>query len=318
MQTILGSGGAIGALLAKELRAYSPKIRLVARHPKKVHEDDDLFSADLLISEQVDQAVSGSEVVYLTAGLRYDSRIWSREWPVVTRNVIDACVAHKSKLVFFDNVYLYEEAEIPHMTEESRANPPSAKGKVRLQVVRMIEEAMANRSLQGLIARCADFYGPGAKNGILNTLVLNDVARGRKPKWQCDVAKIHSFTYTPDAAKATAILGNTDSAYAQVWHLPTSAERWTGQQFIETVADLCGRKPTCTLLQPWMMRVAGLFNHTIGELVEMQYQNDRHYFFDSEKFCSTFGFKPTCYETGIREVLLMLVHGPADEIEIFK
>jgi hypothetical protein len=33
--------------------------------------------------------------------------------------------------------------------------------------------------------------------------------------------KKHSFIYTPDAAKATAILGNTPDAYNQVWHLPT-------------------------------------------------------------------------------------------------
>src|SRR3546814_8383239 len=78
---------------------------------------------------------------------------------MVMRNVIDACIAHKSKLVFFDNVYLYDEDEMPRMTEESRINPPSRKGKVRLQLVRMIEEAPTNRSLQALIARCADFYG---------------------------------------------------------------------------------------------------------------------------------------------------------------
>src|SRR3546814_20198708 len=81
-----------------------------------------------------------------TAGLPYDSRIWKREWAMVMRNVIDACIAHKSKLVFFDNVYLYDEDEMPRMTEESRINPPSRKGKVRLQLVRRIEGATANRS----------------------------------------------------------------------------------------------------------------------------------------------------------------------------
>src|SRR3546814_20607273 len=95
MQTILGSGGAIGELLAKELKTYSPKIRLVARHPKRVNEDDELFPADLLNADKVDQAVSGSEVVYLTAGLPYDSRIWKREWAMVMRNVIAACLDHK-------------------------------------------------------------------------------------------------------------------------------------------------------------------------------------------------------------------------------
>ena len=47
MQTILGAGGAIGPLLAKELRQYTDQVRLVGRNPKKIHEEDKLFSADL-------------------------------------------------------------------------------------------------------------------------------------------------------------------------------------------------------------------------------------------------------------------------------
>ena len=43
MQTILGSGGAIGIPLAKELLKYTDKVRLVARHPKKVNESDELL-----------------------------------------------------------------------------------------------------------------------------------------------------------------------------------------------------------------------------------------------------------------------------------
>ena len=56
MQTILGSGGAIGIPLAKELSKYTDLVRLVARHPKKVNESDELFTADLTNKEQVDKA----------------------------------------------------------------------------------------------------------------------------------------------------------------------------------------------------------------------------------------------------------------------
>ena len=68
MQTILGSGGAVGVALAKALPHYTSTIRLVSRNPTKVNPKDQLFSADLLQPEEVSQAVLGSEVVYLTAG----------------------------------------------------------------------------------------------------------------------------------------------------------------------------------------------------------------------------------------------------------
>ena len=248
-------------------------------------------------------AVKGAEVVYLTAGLKYDINIWRKQWPVVMENVINACIEHSCKLVFFDNVYMYDKNAIPNMREGSAINPPSKKGKVRAQLIQMINNAMTNKGLKVVIARSADFYGPGAKNGILNVLVTDNYAKGKSANWQSNANKIHSLTYTPDAAKATAILGNTESAYNQVWHLPTSPERLTGKQLIETAARIVNRKPSFMVLSPFMLSLLGLFSRQLKELVEMQYQNNQDYFFNSEKFNKAFHFTPTSYEEGIRQTL---------------
>lgn len=294
----------MGKLLANELKPYTDTVRLVSRNPTRVNDDDELVAADLRDAVAVDRAVAGTAVAYLVVGLKYDHRVWEKDWPIIIRNVVDACLKHGVKLVFFDNVYMYDVAEIPHMTEASAMNPPSKKGKVRLEVVRVIEEAVSQQGLQALIARSADFYGPGADNGILNQLVLTPVSGGKKARWQADPHKVHSFTYTVDAAKATALLGNTDSAYGQSWHLPTSAERWTGAQYIAEACRLKGMKPSYSVLGRFLITLGGLFSRTIAELGEMQYQNDRDYFFDSRKFTEAFDFRPTGYEAGIRAVMV--------------
>lgn len=303
MQTILGAGGDISKLLAKELKNYTDKVRLVARNPRQVNGDDELFTANLLDAEQVNSAVKGSDVAYLTVGLTYDVRIWQKQWPVIMQNVIDACINHNCKLVFFDNVYMYDKNAIPNMTESSPVNPPSQKGKVRAQLVQMINEAIVDKGLKAIIARSADFYGPGAKNGILNILVTDNYAKGKSANWQSDATKIHSVTYTPDAAKATALLGNTANAYKQVWHLPTSPEKLNGRQLIEIAAGIVNSKPSFMVLPPFLMSIMGLFSRQIKELVEMQYQNNQDYFFDSEKFNKAFQFTPTSYKEGIRETI---------------
>ncbi|MFT3702181.1 MAG: NAD-dependent epimerase/dehydratase family protein [Agriterribacter sp.] len=303
MQTILGAGGDISRLLAKELKNFTNKIRLVARNPKQVNGDDELFPADLLNADDIRRAVKGSDVVYLTAGLQYNIKIWQKQWPIIMENVLNACMEEQCKFVFFDNVYLYDKSAIPNMTEDSPVNPPSQKGKVRAQLVRMIEAAIANKGLKAIIARSADFYGPGAHNGILNVLVTDNYAKGKSANWQSDAGKIHSLTYAPDAAKATAILGNTESAYNQVWHLPTSPEKLNGKQLIEIAAKIANRKPSFMLLSPFMLSLLGLFSRQLKELVEMQYQNNQDYFFNSEKFNKTFQFTPTSYEAGIQETL---------------
>ena len=303
MQTILGAGGSVGYALAKELKTFTDKIRLVARNPKKVHEDDELFSANLLNKKSVNQAIKGSDIVYLTAGLKYSSRTWERDWPVIMQNVIDGCLANHAKLVFFDNVYMYSPEAIPHMTEDSPMIPTTRKGKVRAEIANMLFDAIKNKGLTGMITRSADFYGKDVTNGFLNIGVIDNFKKNKKAFWQSDVNKTHSFTYIPDAAKAVALLGNTSEAYNQVWHLPTSTEKWTGKDFIYNIAEQMNVKPRFYILSKFMISLLGIFSSTIKELKEMQYQNDRDYFFDSSKFGNKFSIKPTSYEEGIKENL---------------
>jgi nucleoside-diphosphate-sugar epimerase len=119
MQTILGSSGVIGTEVAKALhKSFTKDIRLVSRDPKKVNPTDELFKADLMVRDQVMEAVKGSEIVYLLVGIQYSAKIWAVQWPVIMQNVIDACKEHKAKLVFFDNVYSYGKVE-GWMTEET-------------------------------------------------------------------------------------------------------------------------------------------------------------------------------------------------------
>src|SRR5580698_525637 len=106
MQTILGAGGTIGTELAKSLKNYTDQIRVVGRTPKKVNDSDELFPADLTDVAQVDKAIAGSDIVYLTIGFEYKLKIWQKNWPKLMSAVIESCKKHDAKLVFFDNIYM--------------------------------------------------------------------------------------------------------------------------------------------------------------------------------------------------------------------
>ncbi len=118
-----------------------------------------------------------------------------------------------------------------------------------------------------------------------------------------DAGKVHSFTYIPDAARATALLGNTADAYNEVWHLPTSQERLTGKEYIEMVAGAMQVQPRYFIFSKFMLGLVGLFVPLVGELKEMAYQYDRDYFFDSSKFEKRFGFIPTACREGIKAMV---------------
>jgi nucleoside-diphosphate-sugar epimerase len=304
MQTILGSGGSIGIELAKALKEYTNDIRLVSRNPQKVNASDELFAADLLNKEEVNKAVAGSSIVYVTVGFPYKLKTWQESWPPFISNVISACKENNCKLVFFDNIYMYDPAYLNGMTEETPQHPPSKKGAIRKQIADMIMKEVENGSLTALIARSADFYGPAIdKTSMITEMVFKPLSEGKKANWLSAVNYKHSFTYTPDAGKATALLGNTDSAYNQVWHLPTAGNPYTGKEWIETVAKQMGVKAKIQVAPKFLVKIMGLFIPLMKELPEMMYQYDREYVFNSDKFEKAFDLKPTPYIEGIKEII---------------
>jgi nucleoside-diphosphate-sugar epimerase len=302
MQTILGSSGVIGMELAKSLPQHTKNIRLVSRNPKKINESDELFKADLTDAEQTKNAVEGSDVVYLTVGLEYKTKVWQEQWPLILNNVLEACKKHKSKFVFFDNVYSYGKVN-SWMTEETPLKPVSKKGEVRAKLNKTIMNEVEKGNLKAIIARAADFYGPDTPLGFVTIMVFDNLTKGKKAQWFIDAEKKHSLTYTPEAGKATAILGNTESAYNQVWHLPTNKNALTGKEFIELAARAFGVKEDYTILKKWMIKMVAPFSSIVRESVEMLYQNEFDYLFDSSKFEKAFNFSPISYKDGIEEIV---------------
>jgi nucleoside-diphosphate-sugar epimerase len=304
MQTILGAGGAIGRELALALTAYTKNIQLVSRHPAKINGNDILLPADLTDAAAVKNAVKGSETVYLTAGLPYNTKIWQQNWPLIMQNVIDACVDAGSRLVFFDNIYMYDGSRLDNITETHAIRPCSKKGMVRAAIAEMIWTATASRGLEALIARSADFYGPGVKNvSVLIETVFNPLSKGSKANWLVNDNYRHSYTYTPDAAKATALLGNTPEAFGQVWHLPTAKDPLTGRQWVALVAAAMQVKPAHRVISKTMVKLMGIFMPVMRESVEMLYQYDKDYVFNSNKFEQYFSFTPTPYREGMQEII---------------
>jgi nucleoside-diphosphate-sugar epimerase len=115
----------------------------------------------------------------------------------------------------------------------------------------------------------------------------------------------HSFTYTPDAAKALYLLSQDENSWNQVWHLPTAASPLTGARFVELAAAALSKPNRLFVMPKWMIRLGGIVDRTTAELVEMLYQYEFDYLFDSSKFEAAYHFRPTSYEEGIRATAIV-------------
>lgn len=304
-QIILGAGGTIGSLLAKDLKKYSHQIRLFSRNPQKINDDDILITGNLLDATQTKNAIQNIDVAYLVVGLPYDTKIWERDFLKIVQNVIEACKFHQTTLVYFDNVYLYDSEDFDDLDEDSPIKNVSKKGSVRVAISNLLHTEMINNDINVLIVRSADFYGVNIKNSMFNEQVINRILLGKKANWFIDANKKHSLTFVEDASKATAMLGNINSAYNQVWHLPTD-KAYTANELVEKISIITGKPAKIQVASRFIIIVLSWFIKDVKESKELLYQYDRDYEFKSHKFQNAFGIKPTSIEEGISKIMKTL------------
>jgi nucleoside-diphosphate-sugar epimerase len=299
MHTILGAGGPVANALARELANNNETIRLVSRKEIKTSGKNQSWKkADLLNFDEILEASKGSDVIYLAAGLVYNKKIWAEQWPVIMQNYINLGKETGARLIFFDNVYSYGLVDGP-MLETTPYNPVSKKGEIRARIAtKLMEEAKAG-NIRASVARGADFYGTESGNGVLDVMVLSKLAKNQKIQWLGDAKKLHNFSYIPDMGKGMYLLGQNPDSDNQIWHMPTS-KPVSGHEFIEMAAKAYGARPKFMSINKLMLQLFGMFDTMTKELVEMYYQYDHDYNFNSDKFEKAFKYAPAKYEDGIK------------------
>ena len=303
MQTILGATGQIALELARELhRRHTPALRLVSRNPRKLHDTDTLAPADLLDAREAAAAVQGSDVVYFTAGLPPDTRLWEAQFPVMLRNVLDASRAAGAKFAYFDNTYMYPQ-DSRVLTEDTPFAPVGRKGRVRAAMAAMVLEEMARGEIPVLIARAPEFYGPGRTQSVTNALVIDALRAGRTPRVPVRDDTRRTLIWTPDASRALAALGNAPDAYGQTWHLPCCDNRPTYRELVTMACEAFGRPVAYKVLGKWTLVAAGLVSRRVRELRELLPRYGQDNLFDSSKFKRRFpDFEVTTYREGLAQI----------------
>ena len=138
---------------------------------------------------------------------------------------------------------------------------------------------------------------------LTHATVTERLKAGKTPQWIGNAKAVHTFTYTIDAGRSLAMVGNTPSAYGQVWHTLTSKEPITGEQYVRIACELARRPYALQVAPRWMLMLMGVFMPVVREGIEMLYQFEHDYRFDSRKIERAFGLSATAYREGIAATL---------------
>lgn len=299
---VVVGNGALGRTVARELADRGIEYALCGRSDEG---DAHFIKADALNLESLRLVVKDATHIYITIGLPYDHKIWQKEWPVIIQNFITLAKEYDFQLVFFDNVYMYGPPPVyKTMTETHPQQPTSKKGKVRKQITDMLLEAQRKNQIRLVIGRSPVFYGPGVINSALYIRSVENQLKGKKAEFIGNPHTKQSFAYLPDVARGLVRLALDDSAYGEVWHLPTNHATYTTAEFFALTGEKLHAPKDVVVMPRIFQRILGLFVPLVREAVEVAYFTEVDCEFSCEKFMKKYpDFKITSYEDSIDATL---------------
>ena len=270
---LLGATGAIGESVAAVLRGRGETYRVVGRDRASL---DRAFGSDPLAEVMVwdpeDQAsaraaLRGADAAVYLVGVPYNH---FELHPVVMRQALDAAIAEGvEEMLLVGTVYPYGTPQATPAREDHPREPHTFKGKMRKQQEDLLLEADRAGQIRGTVLRLPDFYGPRVKNSFLDG-VFTAAAKGGTANLIAPIDKPHQFVYVPDVGPVVAALLRHPEAHGHWWHLAGDG-RASIQEIVAMVGELAGHPVKTRVFGKTMLRVVGLFQPLLKEMVEMNY-----------------------------------------------
>jgi nucleoside-diphosphate-sugar epimerase len=224
------------------------------------------------------RVTAGADVVYFCLNASHYGK-WDVEFPPLQRGVVAGARATNARLVVLDNLYSYGPTGGRPLVESMPPHPTSSKAATRAA---MTDELLAVPDLDVVIGRASDYFGPGTTQSALGESVFGRAIAGKRAQVMGKPTTPHSYSYTPDVARALVTLGLAPEATG-VWHLPI-AETRTTREIVDRVYELADQRPRLIAAGATALRLFGM-----REYLHTLYQFTDPWIVDDSKLRAAFG-----------------------------
>lgn len=301
---LFGAAGAIGHSVASALRSNHQAYRVVGRSQSALQQ---AFGSDPLAEivtwnpddpASVRAAAQGIDALIYLVGVAYDH---FELHPQLMRKTLDGAIAAGvQRVLLIGTVYPYGQPQSNPVREDHPRNPHTFKGRMRKEQEDLLLEADANGKIRGAVLRLPDFYGLGVDKSFLHSIFIA-AATGGRAQVIAPLDTPHEYVYVPDVGPVVARLIENPAAFGRVWHL-AGAGTITTREVVKQAFAVAGRKPKMIVAGPMTLRLMGLFNPLMRELVEMNYLQTNPVVLDDSALRGLLGeIKKTTYLDGIRQ-----------------
>ena len=299
---LIGAAGAAGQSIAAALSTAARPYRAIGRGQSALQRafgndpNAEIVTWDPADPASVKSALTGLHTAVYLVGVPYDQ--FATHPPLMQKTLDGLLAAGVRRLILIGTVYPYGRAQTTPVTEAHPRNPHTFKGKMRLAQENLVLDAHGHHGLETLVLRLPDFYGPGIERSFLHG-VFEGAARGTRAQMIGPIDVPHEFVFMPDVGPVVETLTRTPHAYGRVLHL-AGAGTITQREVAEKAYALAGRAPRLIVAGKPTLRVMGLFNPVMRELVEMHYLVTDPVVLDDTALRTLIGpLGKTSYEEGI-------------------
>jgi nucleoside-diphosphate-sugar epimerase len=221
---------------------------------------------------------------------------------LMRKTLAGAIAAGVKKIVLIGTVYPYGMAGTNPVREDHPREPHTFKGRMRKEQEDLVMEAHAQGKIEATVLRLPDFYGPGVKTSMLAGAALAAV-NGSRADVLGPIDRPHEFVYVPDVGPVVVKLLHTPAAFGKIWNL-AGAGVTSQQALIKEMERQAGKSIKLRVAGKTLLRVLGLFNPMMRELVEMNYLITEPLIMDDSALRQLIGpIHKTPYAEGIRQTL---------------
>ena len=303
---LFGAAGAIGQSIAQALAAEGKPYRVVGRTEASLRKS---FGADPLAEvvtwnpdspESVRAAATGIDTIVYLVGVNY----WQFELhpELMRKTLAGAIAAGVRNFILIGTVYPYGRARTTPIREDHPREPHTFKGRMRKAQEDLLLQAHAEGRIQATVLRLPDFYGPGVDKSLLDGAAKAAV-RGGTADMVGPLDAPHEFVFVPDVGPVVLKLIDTPAARGRVLHLG-GAGVTSQQAMVQEMERATGRQVKRRVAGKTVLRILGLFNPFMREMVEMHYLLTDPVIMDDGALQSLIGpVRKTSYAEGIRRTL---------------
>lgn len=293
---VLGTGP-VGCWIARALCDMGHDVRAInrsGRRPALMPARVTVVACDAADHEALTVAADGASVIYQALNPPYHE--WHRYFPALQSAALDAAFAARARYVSIDNLYMYDSSRI--MTEDTRVAPRSKKGALRAKMADDLWAAHELGDVRVTVLRSSDYFGPGVTVSAMADMVFGHLAKKKTPQVLGSSTQPHSWAYIEDVGRAAAMLGTSEDALGHTWIAPHASPR-TQAEMVEKACKAFGQPVKMSVISPWMLRLAGLFDRGAREMIEMTYEFIEPFVVDSTRIQRTFALTPTPVDVAI-------------------